>query len=73
MATLGLVLGLTAIALCVALTLIRTSPLIGLSPLLEGAVVVSPSPWVWACQRWHSSGAEAGPSACPLRHSRLTS
>ena len=41
MATLGLVLGLTAIALGVALTLIRTSPLIGLSPLLEGAVVVS--------------------------------
>ena len=41
MATLALVLGLTAIALGVALTLIRTSPLIGLNPLLEGAVVVS--------------------------------
>ena len=41
MATLALVLGLTAIVLGVALTLIRTPPLIGLSPLLEGAVVVS--------------------------------
>ena len=41
MATLALVLGLTAIALGVTLTLIRTSSLIGLNPLLEGAVVVS--------------------------------
>ena len=39
-AALALVLGLTAIALGVALTLARTSSLIGLSPLLEGAVVV---------------------------------
>ena len=41
MATLALVLGLTAIALGVALTLTRTSSLIGLNPLLEGAIVVS--------------------------------
>ena len=40
MATLGLVLGLTAIALGVALTLVGTSSLIGLNPLLEGAVFV---------------------------------
>ena len=41
MATFALALGLTAIALGIALTLARTSSLIGLSPLLEGAIVVS--------------------------------
>ena len=40
MATSALALGLTAIALCVALTFPRTSSLIGLSPLLEGAVAI---------------------------------
>ena len=40
MATLALGIGLTAIALCVGLTIVRTSSLIGLSPLLEGAVAV---------------------------------
>ena len=40
MAALALALGLTAIALGVALTFARTSSLIGLSPLLEGAVAV---------------------------------
>lgn len=40
MANFALALGLTPIAIGVALSLARTSSLIGLSPLLEGAVVV---------------------------------